>query len=106
VGQHYNDAIAAIARRRMAEDALPDLRAANVLADRHVWLPSVPRLAFAVNDRSQRTLNGDRQTTITTKCTNPHRPTPRVRAGTCATCPRRSGHPRSYGWHSVPAAAG
>src|SRR5262249_52621215 len=35
VGQHHDDAVAPVARRRVAEDALPDLRAADVVADWH-----------------------------------------------------------------------
>src|SRR5207245_2322804 len=35
VGEHHDDAVAAIARRRMAEDALPDLRVADEITDGH-----------------------------------------------------------------------
>ena len=35
VGQHHHHPVAPIVRRRVTEDALPDLRSANVVADRH-----------------------------------------------------------------------
>ena len=35
VGQHHHDPVAAVVRGRMPEDALPDLRVANVIADAH-----------------------------------------------------------------------
>ena len=41
VGEHDHDAIAAIARGGVAEDALPDLRTADIIADRHLSIPPV-----------------------------------------------------------------
>ena len=43
VGQHHHDAIASIVGCRMPEDALPDLRVADVVANRHE--KSVPQIA-------------------------------------------------------------
>ena len=49
VGQHDHDAVAAILRGGMAEDALPDLRFANHFTDRHrystacVWMKGVSK---------------------------------------------------------------
>src|SRR6185437_2201489 len=38
VGEHDNNTVAPIARGRVAEDALPDLRITNEITDRHGWL--------------------------------------------------------------------
>jgi hypothetical protein len=35
VGEHDDDAVPPIVRRRMPEDALPNLRVANVITDGH-----------------------------------------------------------------------
>src|SRR5262245_7032360 len=55
ISEHHHDAIAAVARRRMAEYALPNLRAAYVLTDGHelpldkdVGIAVVPLTEFAL----------------------------------------------------------
>jgi hypothetical protein len=43
IRQHHDDAVSAIDRRRMPENALPNLRAANVVANRHRIAPIANR---------------------------------------------------------------
>jgi hypothetical protein len=41
IRQHYDDAVAPVVRCRMPEDALPDLRVANVVAESHESAPTL-----------------------------------------------------------------
>ena len=98
VRQHHHDAIAAIDRRGMPEDALPDLRVANDISERSHR--SVGRLSF------RECFNGPRsRRVVTPRRSSPDPSTGPVPPGTSGSCRLPTGRRRRSGSRSVPAGA-